>query len=78
MLVKGLILLLCVLWMLLCMRFYSVISRDNVWQRRAIAIAAGVGAGLIYFLGSMIVPLLNPAPEEPRIEQMEDIRLKLK
>lgn len=46
---------LCVLWGLLCLRFYRLISRENVMQRRIVAIAAGLGAGLIYILGTMIL-----------------------
>ncbi|HEY1052075.1 MAG TPA: hypothetical protein VGE39_20030 [Prosthecobacter sp.] len=50
------------LWIMLCMRFWWVIDRDNVWQRRFIAIGAGVGGGLIYLVGTMIVSVLKEAP----------------
>lgn len=46
---------LCILWGLLCLRFYRLISRQNVFQRRIVAIAGGLGAGLIYILGTMIL-----------------------
>ncbi len=71
--------LLCLLWMLLCWRFYSVISSENIWQRRAIAIAAGLGAGLIYLLGSMLMPWLQAWVEEPKApKEPEGIRIQMK
>ncbi|MEN3941120.1 hypothetical protein WJU23_07495 [Prosthecobacter sp. SYSU 5D2] len=78
MLAKAALLVLSILWILLCMRFYTAISRENILQRRLIAIGAGLGAGLIYILGSMIITLLNsPMPSEtPRpLEQAEDVRV---
>lgn len=77
---KGQLLILTasILWMLMCMRFWWVIDRRNRWQRHAIALAAGIGAGLIYIVGSMVITLLKvpsksdlPAP----VEQAEDIRI---
>lgn len=61
-----LILLTSILWILLCMRFWWVIDRDNVWQRRMIAIAAGLGGGLIYIIGTMLLEVLKESPPEPR------------
>ena len=55
-----------ILWMLLCMRFWWVIDRDNVWQRRLIAIAAGLGGGMIYMIGTMMLEMLEERPPEPR------------
>jgi hypothetical protein len=69
---------LCLLWALLCLRFYTLISRDNVWQRRLIAIGAGLGAGLIWLLGSLLLPWLR-APESqppPAMEAAGDIRIR--
>lgn len=69
---------LCLLWGLLCLRFYTLIRRDNVWQRRLIAIGAGLGAGLIWLLGSMILPWLR-APENPppaTVESAGDVRIR--
>lgn len=77
--VQAALLLLCALWVLLCMRFYIVISKENVLQRRLIAIAAGLGAGLIYISGSMIITLLQaPSPAEPQreVQQVEDVRVQ--
>ena len=72
----GLIVL-CLLWLLLCLRFYTMISRHNLWQRRSIAIGAGVGAGLIYLVGSMFISILRaPPPDEtPSQTQAEDVRI---
>lgn len=79
MLAKAALFVICILWMLLCMRFYTIISRENILQRRLIAIAAGLGAGLIYILGSMILTLLNSsmptAPPPAEIEQAQDVRV---
>lgn len=52
------------LWILFCMRFWFLIDRENVIQRRLIAIGAGLGGGLIYMLGSMVLPVLREA-EQP-------------
>lgn len=46
---------LCILWGLLCLRFYRLIARENIMQRRIVAIAGGLGAGLIYIFGTMIL-----------------------
>lgn len=58
---SGLLLVLgaSVLWILFCMRFWWAIDRDNVWQRRFIAIGAGVGGGLVYLMGSLMLELLK-------------------
>ena len=47
------------LWIAFCMRFWWVINRENVWQRRLIAIAAGLGGGLIYMFGSMAMQVMD-------------------
>lgn len=54
-----------VLWILLSMRFWYAIDREHVWQRRFIAIAAGVGGGLIYLIGTMMVEMLKDKAPEP-------------
>ncbi len=55
-----------VLWMLLCMRFWFAIDREQVWQRRFIAIGAGLGGGLIYIIGVMMLEMLKePEPSSP-------------
>lgn len=78
MLLEAAIPALCLLWALLCLRFYTLISRDNIWQRRLIAIGAGLGAGLIWLLGSMLLPWLRPAEPPPpaAIESADEIRIR--
>ncbi len=61
------------LWILLCMRFWWVIDRDNVWQRRLIAIGAGLGGGLVYFIGTLMLEALKPGPPPP--ERGQEIRV---
>lgn len=60
-------------WIMLCMRFWWTIDRDNVWQRRLIAIGAGLGGGLIYFIGSMMLDVIKPGP--PPSPQGQEIRI---
>ncbi|HCN29156.1 MAG TPA: hypothetical protein DIT64_10480 [Verrucomicrobiales bacterium] len=78
MLLNAAIPVLCILWVLLCLRFYTLISHENVWQRRFIAIGAGLGAGLIYLLGSMLMPWLKMPdnPLEAPVKQSENVRVK--
>ncbi len=76
---QALIVLACVLWLLMCLRFWTMIDRRNKWQRHVIAIAAGLGAGMIYLLGSMVwgllrIPDKNDTPPA-KIEQAEDIKI---
>ena len=78
MLIKVAIIVLCILWLLLCLRFYSMISRNNVWQRRMLAIAGGLGAGLIYVLGTLMVPLFAPRAEDTAADAPQEVRIKLK
>jgi len=76
---QALILLASVLWLLMCLRFWTMIDRRNKGQRHIIAIAAGIGAGMIYILGSMVWSLLRipsrhdvPAPVP---QQADEIRV---
>jgi hypothetical protein len=77
---RFLILLASALWLLMCLRFWTMIDRRNTWQRHFIAIAGGVGAGMIYILGSMVWTLLR-IPEEPpmsapvHLEAAGDVRV---
>ncbi|HAL70643.1 MAG TPA: hypothetical protein DCP71_02600 [Verrucomicrobiales bacterium] len=75
------LLLLCVLWGLLCMRIYALISRENTLQRRLIAIGAGLGAGLIYVVGSILISLVK-APSfvdlPPPVEKVEAVKISPK
>lgn len=49
------------------MRFWYAIDREHTWQRRFIAIGAGVGGGLIYLIGTMMLEMLKESapPESP-------------
>ena len=78
MLLEAAIPALCLLWALLCLRFYTLISRDNIWQRRLIAIGAGLGAGLIWLLGSMLLPFLchTEPPPSTAIESADEVRIR--
>lgn len=62
---KLLVLGASLLWIAFCMRFWFAIDRDNVWQRRLIAIGAGLGGGLIYLLGTMILTLMDEQNAPP-------------
>lgn len=74
-----LIVLASVLWLLMCLRFWTMIDARNKWQRHLIAIAGGIGAGMIYLLGTMIWELLKVPPKElpptSDVRQAEDIRV---
>ncbi|MBX7208588.1 MAG: hypothetical protein K1X78_09770 [Verrucomicrobiaceae bacterium] len=78
---QALILLASVLWLLMCLRFWTMIDRRNKWQRHVIAIAAGIGAGMIYLLGGMVWSLLkmpssHDGPAGPaEVRQADDIRV---
>jgi hypothetical protein len=64
-----------IIWILFCMRFWYAIDREHTWQRRFIAIGAGIGGGLIYLIGVMMLQMLKEPelklqiqtgePEEP-------------
>jgi hypothetical protein len=68
----------CCLWLLMCLWFYRLIARENVWQRRMIAMAAGLGAGLIYLLGSMVVRVMVPqaGPDQTGDGQAQEVRIQ--
>lgn len=75
---KLLVLGASLLWIAFCMRFWFAIDRDNVWQRRMIAIGAGLGGGLIYLLGTMMLQLQEPveAPEKDADEARFEMKVK--
>lgn len=78
MLAKAALLLMCLLWMLLCLRFYRMIARENVVQRRVIAISAGLGAGLLYIVGSLMLTFLRESYEEesPILEHAGEVKVR--
>jgi len=65
---SGLLLVLgtSILWILLCMRFWWAIDSEHVWQRRFIAIGAGIGGGLIYLIGTMMLEMLKEREPDPQ------------
>jgi hypothetical protein len=71
---------LAVLWLLMCLRFWLLAGPQNRGQRHLLAAAAGLGAGLIYILGGMLLVLLRaPAarPEPPDLERgAEGVRIQ--
>ena len=74
------ILIMALLWLSMCLRFWRLAGPSNPGQRHLIALAGGLGAGLIYFLGTLVSALLqrpgaqdSPLPAEPA--RMEDIRI---
>ncbi len=69
-----LVLVASIVWILFCMRFWYAIDREHTWQRRFIAIGAGIGGGLIYIIGSMMLQLLKEAPP-PKEEETQEIRV---
>ncbi len=61
---------LTVLWALICLRVYTMISRDNPVQRRVIAIGGAICAAMIFQVSGALVRVLlaapPPAEEAPR------------
>ena len=67
---QTIVLVVSLMWIAFCMRFWYVIDRSNVWQRRLIAIAAGLGGGLIYIFGSMTLEVIHAAQtQQAPVEQ---------
>ena len=62
-----------ILWIMLCMRFWWAIDREHTWQRRFIAIGAGLGGGLIYLIGTMMLEMLKEAP--PPVQDGTEVRV---
>jgi hypothetical protein len=72
---------LTVLWALICLRIYTMISVDNPGQRRLVAIGGAVGAALIYVLASNIIALLQIPAEAPKPAgpgEQERVKVQLK
>ncbi len=60
-----------IIWILFCMRFWYAIDREHTWQRRFIAIGAGMGGGLIYLIGVMMMQMLKEPPPPKELEGSE-------
>lgn len=63
-----------VIWILFCMRFWYAIDQEHIWQRRFIAIGAGIGGGLIYLIGTMMLQMLKEPPP-PVVNDETEIRV---
>lgn len=69
------IILFCILWVLMCGRMWWMIDRRNVWQRRAIAIGAGLGAAMFYLLGTFIWSSVQPQDQPLVPKTGDDVRI---
>jgi len=56
------------------MRFWYAIDQEHTWQRRFIAIGAGIGGGLIYLIGVMMLQMLKEPPP-PVVDEELEIRV---
>ncbi|WP_395744751.1 hypothetical protein [Prosthecobacter sp.] len=65
-----------IIWILFCMRFWWAIDREHTWQRRFIAIGAGIGGGLIYLIGVMMLQLLKEPPQAP-VEERDETEIRV-
>lgn len=65
----------CLLWVLMCGRMWWVIDAKNVWQRRAIAIGAGLGAAMFYLIGTMVWSSVQPKQEAIVPASGEEVRI---
>jgi len=69
---------LTVLWALICLRIYTMISAENINQRRLIAMGGALGSALIYLLASQLVLVLQ-APSKRDAQPADDrIRIQAK
>jgi hypothetical protein len=68
---------LTILWALICLRIYTMISAENIIQRRLIAIGGAVGAALIYLLASNLVMVLQ-APSAADAQDQGRVRVQSK
>ena len=73
----GLLITLCLSWIFLCGRMWWTMDRRNVWQRHAVAIAAGLGAGVFYFIGSLFISATAAkAKLEPAAPTSESVHIQ--
>lgn len=66
---------LTLLWALICLRIYTMISKENPGQRRFIAISGAIGAALIYLLAGSFVAILRTPVAKSSGGEMERIRI---
>jgi Na+/melibiose symporter-like transporter len=65
----------CLLWVLMCGRMWWMINAKNVWQRRAIAIGAGLGAAMFYLIGTMVWSSVKPKDSPAQPQSGEEVRV---
>lgn len=75
---QAMVIALSILWLLICLRFYTLIARKNILQRRLLAIGAGLGAGLLYILGNLLLNLIQVPPPTVEPHESRDIRIQSK
>lgn len=68
---------LTILWTLICLRIYTMISSENIVQRRLIAIGGALGSALIYLLASNVVAILQ-APNASETQEEGRVRVQSK
>ena len=68
---------LTILWALICLRIYTMISAENIVQRRLIAIGGALGSALIYLLASNLVAILK-APSASETQEEGRVRVQSK
>ena len=68
---------LTLLWALICLRIYTMISRENRGQRRLIAIGGALGAALIYLLASTVITILK-APSSGEVPLSDESRVRVR
>lgn len=68
---------LTILWGLICLRIYTMISKENPGQRRLIAVGGAVGAALIYVLASNLAALLQAPSSEATEATSDEGRVKV-
>jgi hypothetical protein len=70
----------CVLWFLLCTSLWWRIGPKHPYQRRFIALAAALGAAMIYNSGGRIVTVLQrfQTKQEQNQPSGDDVHIKLR
>jgi hypothetical protein len=70
----------CVVWIFLCGRMWWSVGRAHPFQRRLIALAAGLGAAAFYYAGAKIhVALERSAAASAKPEPTsENVRVQMK